>query len=80
MKKIILGTVLALSSILANDIKVEVTDILNHNGKISIGLYNKNDDTFANMSKYYKGVYLKIAPIYFQWNVWLVGSLFKIRV
>ncbi|MEA1892193.1 MAG: DUF2141 domain-containing protein, partial [Campylobacterota bacterium] len=30
------------------------------NGKLSIGLYNKDDDTFANMTKYYKGVNLKI--------------------
>ena len=60
MKKIILGTVLILSSIFANDINVEITNILNQNGRIAIALYNKDDDTFATMSKYYKAASLKI--------------------
>lgn len=60
MRKLILGTVLFASTLIANDITVEVTNLLNTNGKLSIGLYNKNDDTFANMSKYYKSVNLKI--------------------
>ncbi len=60
MKKLILSTVLFASTIIASDIIVEITGLLNQNGKLSIGLYNKNDDTFANMSKYYKGVNLII--------------------
>ena len=60
MKRLILGVVLATSMLSANSINVEVTNILNKNGKISIGLYNKDDDTFSNMSKYYKGVNLDI--------------------
>ena len=60
MKKLILSTVLFASTIMASDITVEVTKLLNKNGKLSIGLYNKNDDTFANISKYYKGVHLVI--------------------
>lgn len=60
MKKLILGTVLTISSLFAKDIYVEVTNILNQNGKLAIGLYNKNDDTFANMTKYYKGANLDI--------------------
>ncbi|MEA1954283.1 MAG: hypothetical protein U9O24_07810, partial [Campylobacterota bacterium] len=60
MRKLILSTVLFASTIIASDITVEVTNLLNKNGKLSIGLYNKDDDTFANMTKYYKGVNLKI--------------------
>jgi len=60
MKRLILGVVLATLMLSANSINVEVTNILNKNGKISIGLYNKDDDTFSNMSKYYKGVNLDI--------------------
>ncbi len=60
MKKSILGAVLTLSSLLANDITVEVTNIFNQNGKIGIALYNRDNKSFANMSKFYKGVYLKI--------------------
>ena len=60
MKKLILGTVLTASILSANNITVEVTNILNQNGKIAIGLYNKDDDTFASMSKYYKAINLEI--------------------
>jgi len=60
MRKLILSAVLFASTIIASDITVEVTGLLNKNGKLSIGLYNKNDDTFANISKYYKGVNLTI--------------------
>ena len=60
MKKLILGTILTASILSANNIIVEVTKILNQNGKIAIGLYNKDDDTFANISKHYKAINLKI--------------------
>lgn len=50
-----------LSSIaMANDIKVEVTNLLNTNGELSIGLYNKNDDTFGDRKNSLKGIDLKI--------------------
>ncbi len=60
MKKLILSTVLLVTTLVANDITVEVNNILNQNGKLSMGLYNKNDDTFAKRSSYYKGVDLNI--------------------
>jgi len=60
MKKVILNTVVFATTLMASDITVKVTDILNQKGKISIGLYNQNNDTFADMSKAYKGVNLKI--------------------
>jgi len=60
MKKIILSAVLFASTLIASDITVEVTKLSNTNGKLSIGLYNKNDDTFAKLSKQYRGVHLEI--------------------
>lgn len=60
MRKVILATALTLSPLFANTIVVEVTDLLNQNGLLSIGLYNRDDDTFASMTQYYKGVDLKI--------------------
>ena len=46
MKRLILGTVLFISMIIASDIAVELS--------------NKNVNTFASLSKYYKGVSLLI--------------------
>ncbi|MBL0686563.1 MAG: DUF2141 domain-containing protein [Sulfurospirillum sp.] len=60
MKKIVLIVMLFTKSILANDITVEVSELINEKGKLSIGLYNQNDDTFADMTKHYKGVHLII--------------------
>ncbi|VAY87381.1 hypothetical protein MNB_ARC-1_233 [hydrothermal vent metagenome] len=60
MKKIVLAIGLTVSSIMANNISVEITGMLNQNGKISIGLYNKNDNTFSNILKSYKGANVKI--------------------
>ena len=60
MKKLILNTVVFATTLMASDITVKVTDILNQKGKISIGLYNQNNDTFADMSNAYKGINLKI--------------------
>ena len=60
LQNLTLSVFLITSSIIANDIKVEITELLNKNGKLSIALYNKDDATFANMTKYYKGVNLTI--------------------
>ena len=60
MKKIILGITFAISSILASTVDVEVANIANKNGKIVIGLYNKDDNTFADVSKFYKSVTLDV--------------------
>lgn len=60
MKKIILGITFAISSILASTVDVEVRNIANKNGKIVIGLYNKDDNTFADVSKFYKSVTLDV--------------------
>jgi len=61
MKKLILGILLTAVILHANNIKVEVTNIINQTGQISIGLYNKDDSTFSDMSQYYKGKYLDIS-------------------
>ena len=61
MKKLILGMLLTVSLLYANNLKVEITNILNQKGQISIGLYNKNDSTFSDMSQYYKGKHLNIS-------------------
>ena len=61
MKKLILGILLTVAVSYAYNIRVEVTNILNKTGQISIGLYNKDDSTFSDMSKYYKGKYLDIS-------------------
>jgi uncharacterized protein (DUF2141 family) len=45
---------------MAGNIIVKVTDIVNKEGKLFIGLYNKDDDTFASTSKYYKVINLFI--------------------
>jgi uncharacterized protein (DUF2141 family) len=60
MKKLILSTVLFASTLVASDITVEVTNLLNKNGKVAIGLFNKNDDTFSKLEKAYKGIHLGI--------------------
>ena len=60
LKKIILGTFLALAPLLAGNLTVEVTNIKNKHGKIAIGLYNKDDNTFANLEKYYKAIFIEI--------------------
>lgn len=62
MKKTIIIVIIVLfaSILFASDLTVEVTNLRNKNGKISIGLYNNNDNTFASISKSYKGVNLAI--------------------
>ncbi len=54
MRKIILGVALTTSILLANDITVDITSLLNTTGKVHIGLYNKAED-FSIVDKVYKG-------------------------
>ncbi len=54
MKKLILNTLLVATTMLANSVTVEVTDILNKTGKVYIGLYNTADE-FTVVSKSYMG-------------------------
>jgi uncharacterized protein (DUF2141 family) len=60
MKKIILAISVSSLALLSGTITVEVTKLRNQMGKLSLGLYNKNDKTFAKIPKAYKGVHLKI--------------------
>ena len=60
MKKVILGTLTTLAPLLASNLTVEVTNIKNKHGKVAIGLYNKDDKTFANPEKYYKAIFIEI--------------------
>lgn len=59
MKKI-LGIVFTISSLFASSINVEVTNISNKNGQIVIGLYNKDDNSFGDVSKFYKSAILDV--------------------
>ena len=54
MRKLILGVAIATSTLLARDINVEVTNLLNTNGYVQIGLYN-NAQNFSIVDKVYKG-------------------------
>ncbi len=60
MKIIILGALVSISSLMANDIDVEITNILNKNGDVKIGLYNKAED-FSKIDKVYKEATIKIS-------------------
>lgn len=60
MKIIILGILLSISSLMANDIDIKITNISNKNGDIKLGLYNKAED-FSKIDKVYKEVNLKIS-------------------
>ena len=57
MKTIILTIALILGSFAA-DINLQITNIKNNKGQISIGLYDKKDD-FLDNEKVYKGVKIK---------------------
>ncbi len=54
MKKLVLSLMLVVSTIMANEITVEVTDIVNKNGTVYIGLYNRADN-FTIVSKNHRG-------------------------
>ena len=54
MKNLFFSLLFSSSMLLANDLTITVTDIQGDDGEILIGLYNTNDDTFADVTKYYK--------------------------
>lgn len=57
MKKVIFGIILIYSCLSGADVTVEVQNLKNTIGKVSIGLYDKLDN-FPIISKEYKGVHL----------------------
>ena len=59
MKKIIFSIILLYSYLFGADIHIEVQNLKNTVGKVSIGLYNKSEN-FPIVSKVYKGVHLNI--------------------
>ncbi len=60
MKKLILGAVLSATALFSNEIDVKITNLLNTNGNVLIGLYNK-ESSFSNMSKIFKGTEERIS-------------------
>jgi len=60
MKKFILPTLLFTSSLMANNLVIEIDKLLNTQGKISIGLYD-NANSFAQHTKVYKGVHIRFS-------------------
>ena len=60
MKNLFLNLLLFSSVLSANDLTVTITGVQGDKGEIRIGLYNTNDETFADVSKYYKKVTLSI--------------------
>ena len=59
MKKIFLSLLLIASSVFSKEIKVNITNILNKNGTIYIGLF-KEAEYFTVTGKEYKGISLNI--------------------
>ncbi len=59
-KYIFLSLLLSYSLLIANDLTVTVTKIQGDKGDILIGVYNRDDGSFADISKYYKKVAVKI--------------------
>lgn len=59
MRKVIFSIVLFYSYLSGSDINIEVQNLKNTIGKVSIGLYNKSEN-FSIVSKEYKGVHLNI--------------------
>ena len=60
MKTIILGALVSISSLMANDIDIEIINISNKNGDIKVGLYNKAEG-FSKIDKVYKEAIIKIS-------------------
>ena len=54
MKNLFTSLLLLSSMLIANDLTVNITGVQGDKGEILIGLYNTNDDTFADVTKYYK--------------------------
>ncbi len=67
MRKLILGTVVTASILSANDITVEITKLLNTNGKVQIGLYN-NAQSFSIIDKIYKGTAVSVSSKTFRYK------------
>ena len=59
MKKLILATILTTSTIIANDIDIEITNLLNTNGKLRIALYN-NEKNYKEKNNQFKKIVLDI--------------------
>ena len=59
MKKITFSIVLLYSYLSGADINIEIQNLKNTTGKVSIGLYNKSEN-FPIVSKVYKGAHLNI--------------------
>jgi len=59
MSRLVLGLMVAFSSMVANVVSIEVTNIKDKNGTVFIGLYDK-EDVFKEVSKVYKGQVLEI--------------------
>ena len=59
MKKVIFSIVLLYSYLSGADINIEIQNLKNTIGKVSIGLYNKSEN-FPIVSKEYKGIHLDI--------------------
>ena len=59
MKKVTFSIVLLYSYLSGADINIEVQNLKNITGKVSIGLYNKSEN-FPIVSKVYKGIHLNI--------------------
>ena len=60
MKNLFLNLLLFSSVLSANDLTVTITGVQGDKGEILIGLYNTNNKTFADTSKYFKKVTLSI--------------------
>lgn len=59
MKKVIFSIILIYTYLFGADIHIEIQNIKNTTGKLSIGLYNKSEN-FPIISKVYKGINLDI--------------------
>ena len=62
MKNLFFSLLFSSSMLLANDLTITVTDIQGDEGEILIGLYNTNDETFADVTKYYVTTTFKELP------------------
>lgn len=60
MNRLVLAVIVLTCSMSAGDITVEVKNILNTKGKLDIGLYNKEDDSFGDREKNFKGAEVAI--------------------
>lgn len=60
MKNLFTSLLLFSSMLIANDLTVTITEVQGDRGDILIGLYNTNDESFADVSKCYKSARLSI--------------------